>query len=201
MQAQVGATAPDFEASAFIDGGFNNLKLSDFRGQWVALCFYPGDFTFVWPTELAAVAVKHEEIKALGVVMLAMSVDSRFTHKIWQEEELSKMVPGGVPFPLMSDAGGRIGMAYGVYDEAAAVDIRGRFLIDPDGVVQAMEVVSPPVGRNVTEFIRQIKAFQHVRATGEVAPAGWQPGKPTLKPGPDLVGKVWQVWKPEMAFD
>ncbi len=130
-----------------------------------------------------------------------MSVDSRFTHKIWQEEELSKMVPGGVPFPLLSDPGGKIGRAYGVYDEEAAVDIRGRFLIDPEGIIQAMEILTPPVGRNVLEFIRQIKAFQHVAKTGEATPAGWQPGKVTLKPGPDLVGKVWEVWKPEMAFD
>lgn len=129
-----------------------------------------------------------------------MSTDSRFTHKIWQEEELSKMVDGGIPFPMLSDPGGRIGKVYGVYDEEAAVDIRGRFLIDPDGLVQAIEIVAPPVGRNVMEFIRQVKAFQHVRATGEATPAGWEPGQITLKPGPDLVGKVWQVWKPEMAF-
>ena len=95
------------------------------------------------------------------------------------------MVPGGVPFPMLSDAGGRIGNIYGVYDEEAGVDIRGRFLIDPDGVIQAMETVTPPVGRNVSELIRQVKAFQHVRATGEVTPSGWQPGKPTLKPGPE----------------
>ena len=132
---------------------------------------------------------------------MAISTDSRFSHKIWQEEELSKMVPGGVPFPLLSDAGGRIGTVYGVYDEEAGVDIRGRFLIDPEGTIRAMEVLTPEVGRNVGETIRQIKAFQHVAATGEVTPSGWQPGKPTLKPGPALVGKVWEVWKPEMAYD
>ena len=81
--------------------------------------------------------------------MLSVSTDSRFTHKVWQEEELSKMVDGGVPFPMLSDGGGRIGTAYGVYDDEAGVDIRGRFLIDPDGVIQAMEVLTPPVGRNV----------------------------------------------------
>jgi peroxiredoxin (alkyl hydroperoxide reductase subunit C) len=149
---------------------------------------------------LSAVAVKYEELKSLGVEVLSCSIDSRFIHKIWQEEELSKMAKGGVPFPMLSDAGGRIGSAYGVFDEEAGVNIRGRFLIDPDGVIQAMETVAPPVGRNVPELIRQVKAFQHVRATGEVMPSGWQPGKPTLKPGLDLVGKVWKVWKPEMAF-
>jgi len=123
-------------------------------------------------------------------------MDSRFVHKIWQEEELSKMVEGGVPFPMLSDVGGRIGTVYGVYDETAGVNIRGRFIIDPDGIIQAMEVLTPTVGRSIGETIRQVQAFQHVRATGEVTPAEWTPGKPTLKPGPDLVGKVWKIWKP-----
>jgi peroxiredoxin (alkyl hydroperoxide reductase subunit C) len=136
----------------------------------------------------------------LGVDVLAVSTDSRFSHKIWQDSELSKMVPNGVPFPLLSDAGGKIGRVYGVYEDDAGVDIRGRFIIDPDGVIQGVEILTPSVGRNVLELIRQLKAFQHVRKTGEATPAGWQPGKPTLKPSPDLVGSVWKVWKPEMAF-
>jgi len=136
----------------------------------------------------------------LGVEFFAISTDSRFSHKIWQEEELSKMVPGGVPFPMLSDAGGKIGEVYGVYDEDAGVDIRGRFIIDPQFNIRAMEVLTPEVGRNVSELLRQVKAFQHVVATGEVTPSGWQPGKPTLTPGPKLVGKVWQVWKPEEAY-
>ena len=128
---------------------------------------------------------------------MSMSVDSMFIHKMWDDKELSKMVDGGVPFPMLSDAGGRVGAVYGVYEEAAGVNIRGRFIIDPDGVIQAMEVLTPPVGRNVSELIRQIRAYQHVRETGEVMPSGWQPGKPTLKPGVGLAGKVWKVWKPE----
>lgn len=132
--------------------------------------------------------------------VLAISTDSRFSHKMWQEEELSKMVPNGVPYPLLSDAGGRVGESYGVYDEEAGVDIRGRFIIDPDFVIRAMEVLTPEVGRNVAELIRQIKAFQHVVKTGEVTPSGWVPGKPTLTPGPKLVGKVWQEWTPDKAF-
>jgi peroxiredoxin (alkyl hydroperoxide reductase subunit C) len=131
------------------------------------------------------------------VEVLSMSVDSRFSHKIWNKVELSKMVDGGIPYPMLSDQGGRIGTVYGVYDEAAGVNIRGRFIIDPDGVIQAMEVLTPAVGRNISETIRQVKAFQHVRATGEATPSGWQPGKLTLKPGPDLVGRVWEIWKPE----
>jgi len=99
--------------------------------------------------------------------------------------------------------GGKIGEIYGVYDENAGVDVRGRFLIDPDGVVQAFEMLSPPVGRNVSETIRQIQAFQLVRETkgAEATPSGWRPGKVTLKPGPGLVGNVWKEWKTEMAFD
>ncbi len=112
-----------------------------------------------------------------------MSTDSRFSHKIWQEEELSKMVDGGVPFPMLSDAGGKVGTIYGVYDEDSGVDIRGRFIIDPDFVIRAMEVMTPEVGRNVSELIRQVKAFQQ-SGNREVTPSGWQPGKATLKPGP-----------------
>jgi peroxiredoxin (alkyl hydroperoxide reductase subunit C) len=145
---------------------------------------------------LAAVAARHKQLVDLGVQVLSMSVDSRFSHKIWQETELSKMISGGVPFPMLTDPGGSIGTVYGVYDDASGVNIRGRFLIDPDFVIQAMEVMTPPVGRSIDEFIRQVQAFQHVRATGEVTPAGWTPGKPTLRPGPDLVGHVWEHWKP-----
>lgn len=145
---------------------------------------------------MAAVAAIYDQFKALGTEVLSVSTDSRFVHKIWQEEELSKMVEGGVPFPMLSDGGGRIGTVYGVYDELAGVDIRGRFIIDPDGIIRATEVLTPEVGRNPEELIRQVKAFQHVRATGEVTPSGWQPGQVTLKPGPDLVGKVWKEWKP-----
>jgi len=123
---------------------------------------------------------------------------------MWEAAELSKMVGAGkIPFPMLSDGGGKIGQIYGVYDENAGVDIRGRFLIDPDGVVQAFEMLSPPVGRNVSETIRQIQAFQLVRETkgAQATPSGWRPGKVTLKPGPGLVGNVWKEWKTEMAFD
>jgi alkyl hydroperoxide reductase subunit AhpC len=147
---------------------------------------------------LSAVADKAKEFKTLGVQVLSCSTDSRFVHKIWQEQELSKMVDGGFPFPMLSDAGGKIGSVYGVHDEAGGVDVRGRFIIDPDGVIQAIEILTPPVGRKVAESIRQLQAFQHVRKTkgAEVCPAGWEPGKPTLKVGPDLAGNVWKVWKP-----
>lgn len=125
-----------------------------------------------------------------------------FVHKMWNDNELAKMVEGGIPFPMMSDASGKVGTVYGIYDEDAGAETRGRFIIDPDGVVQGYEVLTPPVGRNVNESLRQIKAFQLVRSSEgkEATPSGWQPGKMTLKPGPDLVGKVWEVWKTDMAF-
>ena len=132
-----------------------------------------------------------------------MSIDSVFVHKMWDDHELSKMVDGGIPFPMLSDAGGKVGQVYGVYDEDAGVETRGRFLVDPDGVVQGYEVLTPPVGRNVLESFRQVQAFQLVRESKgkEATPSGWKPGKMTLKPGPDLVGKVREVWKTDMAFD
>ena len=132
-----------------------------------------------------------------------MSVDSMFVHKMWNDEELAKMVAGGVPFPMLSDAGGKVGSVYGVYDGDAGVETRGRFLIDPEGLIQAYEVLTPPVGRNVSETIRQVQAFQLVRESkGTLAtPSGWRPGKPTLKPGIDLVGNVWKEWKTQLAFD
>ena len=130
--------------------------------------------------------------------IISVSVDSVFVHKMWDDNELSKMVEGGIPWHMATDAAGNVGKIYGVYDEGTGVEMRGRFIIDPNGVIQAIEVLTPPVGRNVAEAIRQVKAFQHVQKTEgkEAMPSGWQPGDPTLKPGPDLVGKVWEVWKP-----
>ncbi len=191
MLARIGKPAPDFEGTAYVDGVFEMVKLSDFRGKWIVVCFYPGDFTFVCPTELAAIASVFPELKVLVVDVMAVSTDSRFTHKVWQEEELSKIVPGGVTYPLVSDSGGQIGSLFGVYDEEAGSDIRGHFLIDPDFNVRAIELMTPEVGRDVHELLRQIKGFQLNRATGEMTPSGWQPGKITLKPDPELAGKVW----------
>ena len=200
---RVGKPAPTFKTQAFHEGKFVEVDLEDYKGKWVLLCFYPGDFTFVWATEVSAVAEKYKDFTDLGVEVLSMSVDSPFVHKVWNDTELSKMIGKDIPYPMLSDAGGKIGTMYGVYDEEGGVDTRGRFIIDPDGNVQAFEVLTPPVGRNVSEALRQIKAFQLVRETegGEVTPAGWQPGKTTLKPGPELVGKVWENWKVEEAFE
>jgi len=149
---------------------------------------------------VSAVADKYATLQELGVEVISVSVDSHFVHKMWNDHELSKMVDGGVPFHMASDQAGSVGRAFGVWDETQGIELRGRFIIDPDGVIQGMEVLTPPVGRKFAETIRQIKAFQHVRASKgtEAMPAGWEPGDLTLKPGPALVGNVWKVWKPSM---
>lgn len=146
---------------------------------------------------MSAVADEYEELKGLNAEVLSVSVDSVFVHKMWNDNELSKMVDGGIPFPMLSDSGGKVGTLYGVYDEEAGVEMRGRFIIDPDGILQGYEVLTPPVGRNVSETKRQLQAFQLVRnsAGTEATPSGWKPGKKTLKPGPNLVGNVWKEWK------
>jgi peroxiredoxin (alkyl hydroperoxide reductase subunit C) len=104
---------------------------------------------------------------------------------------------------MLSDGGGKVGTAYGIYDDDAGVETRGRFIIYPDGIIQGFEVLTPPVGRNVEESLRQIHAFQLVRNSKgtEAIPSGWRPGKPTLKPGAGLVNKVWEVWDTKKAFD
>lgn len=144
---------------------------------------------------MAAVAAKIKEFEELGAQVLSCSVDSVYTHKVWNDQELSKMA-GITPFPMLSDQNGEIGKMYGVYDEQSGVTLRGTFIIDPDGILQSLEVLSMPIGRNVFEGLRQIKAGQMVRNSKgkEVAPALWQPGKKTIKPRPELVGNVWQEW-------
>ena len=149
---------------------------------------------------MSAVADKYQELQKLGCEVFSVSVDSHFVHKMWNDHELVKMVDGGVPFHMLSDQAGNIGRAYGVWDEGMGIELRGRFIIDPDGVIQAAEVLTPPVGRRIAETIRQVQAFQLVRASkgAEATPAGWMPGDLVLRPGPDLVGNVWKVWKPSM---
>lgn len=122
---------------------------------------------------------------------------------MWNDHELSKMINHDIPFPMLSDQDGSIGKLYGIYDEDSGVETRGRFIIDPDGKIQGFEVLTPSVGRNVAESLRQIQAFQLVRASGgtKATPSGWKPGKDVLSPSPDLVGNVWKVWKVNQAFD
>lgn len=130
-----------------------------------------------------------------------MSVDSPPVHKVWESTELSKITGEPVPFHMASDPGGKIGREFGVYVEDAGINTRGTFIIDPDGFILAADVMTPPVGRNIDEIIRQFQAYQLVRNTTlkcsnciEVAPMNWRPGKKTLKPSSDLVGNVWREW-------
>ena len=188
----VGKEVPDFEADAYINGEIKRIKLSDYRGRFVVLCFYPGDFTYVCPTELYSMASVYEELKKLGVEVLSCSTDSVHSHKVWHEtSDLIK----DVQFPMLADTTAEIAKKFEVYDEDQGAAVRGRFIIDTDGILKAVEVLYPNVGRNVKELIRQIKAFLYVKEhIGEVAPAGWEPGKKTLEPSIELSGKVYTVW-------
>ncbi len=147
---------------------------------------------------MAAVAAKAEELKKLGVELLAVSIDTVFVHKVWQEVELSKLIPGGFPFPMGSDAAGKVGTLYGVYDENAGINLRGTFLIDPDGIIKVVHIYDAPIGRNFDELVRMIEAAQYVRESKgtEAAPANWKPGKTTLKPSSEIAGKIHQIWNP-----
>jgi alkyl hydroperoxide reductase subunit AhpC len=203
MTVQIGKQAPDFSAEAYHLGEMKTIRLADYRGQWVVLFFYPADFTYVWPTEMAAVAVKYPAFQEIGVEILTISVDSAATHRDWHERELSRMVPGGARYPMLSDPGGKIGSQYGVYDPDQKVDLRGRFIIDPEGMIQAIEILGIPVGRDVSELLRELRAFRQHRQTGELIPCGWQPGKPTLpeeESAKKIAGRIWEVWKPKNAF-
>jgi len=194
--AQVGRMAPGFDVEALVGDKITRVALSDHRGKWVILFFYPGDFTYVCPTELVMVAHRYAEFRALGVEILALSVDSPHVHKAWQEHELSKMVEGGLPYPMLSDRAGRIGEQYLVYDDEAGVDNRGFFIIDPDGVLQVAQVLNASMGRDVDEMLRLLQGAQYVYARkDEELPACWHPGDQTLKRGEALIGKVWTTWK------
>ena len=127
-------------------------------------------------------------------------MDSVDTHRSWQDKEISHMVEGGALFPMLSDPGGRIGSLYGVYDSERGVDQRGRFLIDPGGVLQSMEIVADPLGRNLGEVLRQLRALQHHQTTGDYMPCGWEPGKPTLSKEQSRSGEIWKEWKTRHAF-
>lgn len=200
---RVGVKAPEFTAKAFVNGEFVNVNLADYAGKWVVLFFYSGDFTFISTTELAAIASKYDEFAELGAEVLSISVDSVYIHKMLNENELSKMVDKNMPFPMVSDHDGRIGRMYCVYNEEIGADYRARIIIDPDGVIEAFEVLPNSVGRNISEILRQINAYKLVRRTGasEVTPTGWEVGKKTLHPSPELVGNVWQEWSVSEAFD
>jgi peroxiredoxin (alkyl hydroperoxide reductase subunit C) len=198
----VGEIAPDFKAAAFHGGRQVETSLFEHRGRWVVLIFYPGDFTCVCPTEIAAVAVKYPAFRELGAEVLVVSTDGPEVHREFEEKNLCRMVPGGARFPFVSDPRGDVGSLYGIYDAGRKMERRSHFIIDPDGVIQSLEMVAAPLGRSVTEILRQLRALKEHRATGRMTPCGWEPGKPTLNPV-DESGeptKPWEEWKPRDAF-
>ncbi|MEM4251486.1 MAG: peroxiredoxin [Candidatus Bathyarchaeia archaeon] len=173
--------APDFEGIAYLEDKVAKVKLSDYRGRWVLVCFYPGDFTYVCATEVAGIIRNYKKLKQFGAAGIAISADSIHSHKVWAEtspaitaalKETGRRFP---PMPMVADPTFEIGRKYGVVDEEQGVETRGRFIIDPDGILRGYEVLNATVGRNLEETFRQLQAFKYVRDTGKVTPAGWRP--------------------------
>lgn len=184
--------APEFKMEAYDakTGHYTEVNSEDYKGKWHVVCFYPADFTFVCPTEIAAMNAKYDEFQELGVEILAVSTDTKFSHKRFVETE---PILKGLKLTIGADPTGEVSRDFGVMIEEQGVALRGRFLINPEGTVVAQEVQAPMVGRNVHEFLRQVRAWQHAEKTGEVCPAGWTPGKKTLPVNTDteqMTGRV-----------
>jgi alkyl hydroperoxide reductase subunit AhpC len=186
MSAQVTKPAPDFTADAVVNGEFKTIKLSDYRGKYVVLFFYPLDFTFVCPTELVAFSDQIDEFKKRGCEVLAVSVDSKFSHLAWVNTPRKEGGIGQVKYPIISDLSKSISRDYGVLLEDAGISLRGLFLIDKQGVLRHALVNDLPLGRSVAEAIRTLDALQHFEENGEVCPANWHKGQMAMKP--DTVG-------------
>lgn len=171
---KVGQPAPDFKAEAYVNGQFQEVKLGDLRGKWVVLVFYPLDFTFVCPTELRAFAQHYPEFQKEGAEVVAISVDSKFSHKAWLEKDLPE-----VKYAVVADLTKQVAAQYGVLDEEKGVALRGTFVIDPEGVLQYQVVANLGLGRSTEETLRVIQALK----TGELCPADWKKGQKTLGKG------------------
>lgn len=185
---KINQAVPDFTLKAYHQDKIKDIKLSDYKGRWVILIFYPGDFTFICPTELEEAANMREELKKKGAEVLSVSVDSVFVHKAWHEQSPSVK---NVSFPMLSDPTGATAKEFGAYIEEDGVCLRGTFIIDPDGILKTMEIHSNNIGRSGKELMRKLDAAIFVRNNkGLVCPASWEQGRDTLKPGLDLVGKI-----------
>jgi alkyl hydroperoxide reductase subunit AhpC len=169
---KVGKPAPAFKAQAYVAGEFKEVSLEQYRGKWVALYFYPLDFTFVCPTEIRSFAENEAKFKELGCQVIGCSTDSVHSHKAWFERDLKE-----VKYPVLADTSHAISRDYGVLMEEEGIALRGTFLIDPSGDLQWMTVNALGVGRSVEEVIRTLQALK----TGELCPAGWSPGKAVIK--------------------
>jgi len=178
--------APEFKGTAVVDGNFKEIKLSDYKGKYVVLFFYPLDFTFVCPTELIAFSEKAKDFRKLNTEVIGVSTDSHFSHLAWINTARKTGGLGGLDYPLLSDFNKGISKEYGVLLENDGIALRGLFLIDPNGVLKHMSVNDLPVGRSVEETMRLVQAFQFVEKHGEVCPANWNPksNASTIKPDP-----------------
>ncbi len=180
MSVLVGAEAPDFTAKAVFKNDIREITLSDYRGKYVVLFFYPLDFTFVCPTELHAFQARLQEFNDLNTEVLACSVDSEFCHKAWLETPKAQGGIEGVEYGVISDLTGDIAFDYDVLSEDG-VAYRGLFLIDREGMVQHQVVNNLPLGRSVDEALRMVRALQHHEENGEVCPADWNESKEAIQ--------------------
>jgi peroxiredoxin 2/4 len=182
---RVGQVAPDFTATAVIDQEFKTIKLSDYRGKYVVLFFYPLDFTFVCPTEITAFSDRYSEFSTLGAEVLGVSVDSQFSHLAWIQTDRKSGGVGDLHYPLVADLKKTISTDYNVLDPEEGLALRGLFIIDKDGVIQHATINNLAFGRSVDETLRTLQAIQYVQShPDEVCPAGWTPGAATMKPDP-----------------
>eukprot|EP01138_Halocafeteria_seosinensis_P006247 gb/GECG01006388.1/.p1 GENE.gb/GECG01006388.1/~~gb/GECG01006388.1/.p1 ORF type:complete len:280 (+),score=47.61 gb/GECG01006388.1/:1-840(+) len=185
--AKVKQPAPTFEADALVNGEFKKVKLSEYKGKYVVLFFYPLDFTFVCPTEIISFSDRVKEFQDINTEVLACSVDSTASHLAWTNQDRKNGGLGKMNIPLLSDATKSISTSYGVYvhdGPDAGVALRGLFIIDGKGVLRQSTINDLPVGRDVDETLRLVKAFQFTDEHGEVCPAGWKPGKKSMKADP-----------------
>ena len=177
-----------FKATAFKEGKFVDISEADVKGKWAIFFFYPADFTFVCPTELEDLADLYDDFKKLGVEIFSVSTDTHFSHKAWHD---TSPAIGKINYYMVGDQSGTITNNFDVMRPGVGLADRATFLVDPDGVIQFMEITSEGVGRNATELLRKTKAAQYVRKNpGEVCPAKWEEGEKTLAPSLDLVGKI-----------
>lgn len=194
MSVQVGQPAPDFTAAAVVNGQFEQIKLSQFRGQNVVLFFWPLDFTFVCPTEIVAFSDAVPQFTERHTQVLGASIDSQFVHLAWQKTPRTEGGLGRVEFPMIADTNHSISRAYGVLLDDAGVALRGLFLIDKNGVVRHMLVNDLPLGRSVEEALRVVDALAHFEKHGEVCPANWKPGSKAMKADPQGAKSYFAEW-------
>jgi peroxiredoxin 2/4 len=181
MSQIVGRMAPEFALEGVLNGRFHTYRLSDYKGKWVVLFFYPLDFTFVCPTEILAFSDRIGEFRKLNAEVLGASVDSKYSHLAWTEKPREEGGIKGLTYPLLEDLGKELAAAYNVLAENGRIALRGLFLIDSDGVVQHATINNTAVGRSVDETLRVLQAFQYVKEHGEVCPADWKPGTKAIK--------------------